>query len=53
MRNVLAHDHRGVNLEIVWEVATIHVPEPHWVPPTCYLPIGRISRVRVDVTPVV
>ena len=27
MRNVLAHDYAGVNLEIVWEVATIHVPE--------------------------
>ena len=27
MRNVIAHDNTGVNLEIVWEVATIHVPE--------------------------
>ena len=27
MRNVIAHDYAGVNLEIVWEVATIHVPE--------------------------
>ncbi|MDO8835923.1 MAG: DUF86 domain-containing protein [Vicinamibacterales bacterium] len=27
MRNVLAHDYAGVNLEIVWEVATIYVPE--------------------------
>jgi len=27
MRNVLAHDYAGVNLEIAWEVATIHVPE--------------------------
>lgn len=27
MRNVLAHDYAGVNLEIVWEVATLHVPE--------------------------
>jgi len=27
MRNVIAHDYAGVNLQIVWEVATIHVPE--------------------------
>ncbi len=27
VRNVLAHDYAGVNLEIVWEVATIFVPE--------------------------
>jgi len=27
MRNVIAHDYAGVSLEIVWEVATIHVPE--------------------------
>ena len=27
MRNVIAHDYAGVNLEIVWEVATIHVLE--------------------------
>jgi uncharacterized protein with HEPN domain len=24
---VLAHDYAGVNIEIVWGVATIHVPE--------------------------
>jgi uncharacterized protein with HEPN domain len=27
MRNILAHDYAGVDARIVWEVATIHVPE--------------------------
>jgi len=27
MRNVIAHDYASVNLQIVWEVATVHVPE--------------------------
>jgi len=27
MRNIVAHDYANVNLKIVWEVATIHVPE--------------------------
>ena len=27
MRNIVAHDYANVNLRIVWEVATIHVPE--------------------------
>ena len=26
MRNVLAHDYAGVDLQIVWEVATLHIP---------------------------
>jgi uncharacterized protein with HEPN domain len=27
MRNIVAHDYANVDLRIVWEVATIHVPE--------------------------
>lgn len=27
MRNVMAHDYANVDLKIVWEVATVHVPE--------------------------
>jgi uncharacterized protein with HEPN domain len=27
MRNVVAHDYGGVDLKVVWEVATVHVPE--------------------------
>ena len=27
MRNIVAHDYANVDLEIVWEVATVHVPE--------------------------
>jgi uncharacterized protein with HEPN domain len=27
MRNIVAHDYAGVAVDIVWEVATIHVPE--------------------------
>jgi uncharacterized protein with HEPN domain len=27
MRNILAHDYAGVDARIVWEVATIYVPE--------------------------
>ncbi len=27
MRNILAHDYANVDVRIVWEVATIHVPE--------------------------
>ena len=27
MRNIVAHDYANVNLSIVWEVATVHVPE--------------------------
>jgi uncharacterized protein with HEPN domain len=27
MRNIVAHDYANVNLRIVWEVATVHVPE--------------------------
>jgi uncharacterized protein with HEPN domain len=27
MRNLVAHDYANVNLRIVWEVATMHVPE--------------------------
>ena len=27
MRNIVAHDYANVNLKIVWEVATVHVPE--------------------------
>ena len=27
MRNIVAHDYANVNIEIVWEVATVHVPE--------------------------
>jgi uncharacterized protein with HEPN domain len=27
MRNIVAHDYANVNLNIVWQVATIHVPE--------------------------
>jgi uncharacterized protein with HEPN domain len=27
MRNLVAHDYANVNLQIVWEVATMHVPE--------------------------
>jgi uncharacterized protein with HEPN domain len=27
MRNIIAHDYANVNLRIVWEVATRHVPE--------------------------
>jgi uncharacterized protein with HEPN domain len=27
MRNIVAHDYANVNLKIVWDVATIHVPE--------------------------
>jgi uncharacterized protein with HEPN domain len=27
MRNIVAHDYGNVNLKIVWEVATAHVPE--------------------------
>lgn len=27
MRNIVAHDYANVDLRIVWEVATIHIPE--------------------------
>jgi uncharacterized protein with HEPN domain len=27
MRNIVAHDYANVNLSIVWDVATAHVPE--------------------------
>ena len=27
MRNIVAHDYANVDVHIVWEVATIHVPE--------------------------
>ncbi|PYI95484.1 MAG: hypothetical protein DME98_16310 [Verrucomicrobia bacterium] len=27
MRNIVAHEYANVNLKIVWEVATVHVPE--------------------------
>ena len=27
MRNVVAHDYANVDLGIVWQVATIHIPE--------------------------
>lgn len=27
MRNIVAHDYANVELKIVWEVATVHVPE--------------------------
>ena len=27
MRNVIAHDYAAVDLRIVWEVATVHIPE--------------------------
>lgn len=27
MRNIVAHDYANVDLRIVWEVATVHVPE--------------------------
>jgi uncharacterized protein with HEPN domain len=27
MRNIVAHDYANVDLDIVWQVATVHVPE--------------------------
>jgi uncharacterized protein with HEPN domain len=27
MRNIVAHDYANVDLSIVWEVATVHVPD--------------------------
>ncbi len=27
MRNLVAHDYGGINLEIVWDVATVDIPE--------------------------
>jgi len=27
MRNIVAHDYANVDMSIVWEVATVHVPE--------------------------
>lgn len=27
MRNVVAHDYANVDVDVVWEVATIHIPE--------------------------
>lgn len=27
MRNVVAHDYANADLKIVWEVATVHVPQ--------------------------
>jgi uncharacterized protein with HEPN domain len=27
MRNVVAHDYANVDVRIVWEVATVHIPE--------------------------
>jgi len=27
MRNIVAHDYANVDMKIVWEVATVHVPE--------------------------
>ena len=27
MRNIVAHDYANVDLKILWEVATVHVPE--------------------------
>jgi uncharacterized protein with HEPN domain len=27
MRNIVAHDYANVDLKVIWEVATVHVPE--------------------------
>ncbi len=27
MRNIVAHDYANVNLKVVWEVATVHIPD--------------------------
>jgi len=27
MRNIVAHDYANVDLGIVWQVATVHIPE--------------------------
>ncbi len=29
MRNIVAHDYANVDIGIVWEVATVHIPEAH------------------------
>jgi len=31
MRNIVAHDYANVDLNIVWQVATVHVPEVYAV----------------------
>jgi uncharacterized protein with HEPN domain len=36
MRNVIAHDYAAVDLRIVWEVATVHVPELRTVLEQCF-----------------
>lgn len=27
MRNIVAHDYANVNVAVVWDVATIHIPQ--------------------------
>lgn len=31
MRNIVAHDYANVDLSIVWQVATVHIPEAGFV----------------------
>jgi uncharacterized protein with HEPN domain len=41
MRNVVAHDYANVDPKIVWEVATIHIPEVRSVLETFFAGHGR------------
>jgi uncharacterized protein with HEPN domain len=38
MRNIVAHDYANVDLGIVWEVATVHIPETRSVLETFFSP---------------
>jgi len=36
MRNIVAHDYANVDLGIVWQVATVHIPEAYSVLEKCF-----------------
>ena len=44
MRNIVTHDYANVDLRIVWEVATVHVPEVCAVLEKCFARRGGTSE---------
>jgi uncharacterized protein with HEPN domain len=45
MRNIVAHDYANVNLKVVWDVATMHVPEVCAVLERFFAGPGRTSGI--------
>ncbi len=43
MRNIVAHDYANVDVRIVWEVATVHVPEVRAVLEKFFAQLGHSS----------